>query len=112
MEEENELFGKGFIYCLVNFAKHFDKVFYDHNYSLFVGGATDHLEGLIVPENLPESTKKKVATLKGLCIHLKAREFDEPILKDDYDNLRNLLNEIALEIDEWLGIQPKAAKYD
>ena len=81
-------FGKGFIYSLINFAKHFDRAYADMEtyqrmressknkaskelftperaLSVWINGASDHLYELEYPNNLPKNIKNKIEKLQN-----------------------------------------------
>lgn len=131
MESE---FGKGFIYCLINFAKHFDKAYEmieqyqklreEHGFkkntyseegalSLWINGASDHLYELVIPEQIPEELKKKVIKLQDTALDYgHGNKMLTDMSKDKYNELRELLNEIALGIDNWLKVDTEKAGWD
>ena len=117
-------FGKGFVYCLVLFAKHFDSAFERMEeyksmgmsetkaLSIWINGASDHLYDLIIPKSLPLSLKKKVEKLRGEaldCGHGSKMMREIPVEK--YQEWRSLLDEIALGIDKWLEVKAEKAQH-
>ena len=115
-------FGKGFIYSLVNFAKHFDKAFENsvrsglsknEALSLWINGASDHLYEVEYPPKLPESIKKQVEKLRNNALdygHGDKMMVGMP--EKEYSNIREALNDITLSIDKWLGVKTEEARWD
>lgn len=124
--EESE-FGTGFIYCLVNFAKHFDRLSFEyenakkignehiikHVYSLWINGASDHLYELQIPKELPEPLKKMALKLQDTALDLgHGSGLMTEITKEQIQGLRGMLNALCLEIDRWLKVKIKEAQWD
>lgn len=124
---ETSEFGSGFIYCLINFAKHFDKVMveYDniqrlgnayltkHVYSTWINGASDHLYELEIPKNLPEPLKKMAIELQEIALKWGHGEYlMQEMTREQYQSMRKCLNVLCIGIDRWLGIEDKEAQWD
>jgi len=121
-------FGRGFIYCLINFAKHFDKALADRNMykiagykeseslalSAWINGASDHLFELEIPKNLPNPIKKRVFALQNSVLEYGhgAGMLSGNFTKEKYEAMRAELNEISLAIDKWLGVKIQKAEWD
>ena len=123
MEKKSE-FGKGFICCLINFAKHLDMAFSqlgslegkmeeDRILSSWINSASDHLFELELPKNLPEEIKTAIEELRSVAIdygHGSKMMTQFPI--KEYDKMREGLNKIAVMIDKWLGVKSIPASWD
>ena len=118
-------FGKGFIYNLILFAKHFDragleiecnkevKLSEGRSLSLWINGVSDHLFELVIPENLPILLKEKIKKLQDIALDYgHGDKMMKNMTMKVYEEMRNLLNEIAFDFDEWLDINPEKADYD
>ena len=124
-KEKTTEFGQGFIYCLINFAKHFDKVFgtlesyrksgLDEKsvYSLWINGASDHLYDLELPKNLPIPIKKMVKELQNIALDYgHGSKMMTGMSKKTYKCIREMLNNITLAIDKWLEVKTSKARWD
>ena len=124
-EEKTTDFGQGFIYCLINFAKHFDKVFAtlesygksgldkEQAYSIWINGASDHLYDLELPKNLPIPIKKMVKELKDIALDYgHGSKMMIGMSEKTYKCLRGMLDNIALAIDKWLEVKTSKARWD
>ena len=120
-------FGKGFIYPLILFAKHCERVnrfmeLYKKDktkrtlnpYSDFFYGATDHLYELEIPEQFKRFKLAKLTQeLIDLCFkyRLPTGKDDKEATEKEYDRAFELLDEIAFEVDKKLGLKPKKAQW-
>ena len=85
-------FGSGFIYCLINFAKHFD---------------------LELPKNLPLPIKKMVKELQDIALDYgHGSKMMIGMSEETYRSIRKMLNIIALAIDKWLKVKTSKALWD
>jgi len=123
-EERNKIkteedFGKGFVYNLILFAKHWKDidrlldfckdpcVKFPEHYAVFmwISGASDHLFGLEIP---PKFKRKKIGKLakwlQQRCFELRNRD-KEATLKD-FNEIFDKLEELAMLIDKELGVEP------
>ena len=117
-------FGKGFVYCLVNFAKHFDRVTADimmyeqtginkwNAYDIWINGASDHLFELELPENLPDEIKTKIRNFQNEVLDYGHGTKMMAMTEDKYREFRDRLNDICLMIDDWLGVKCEKAEWD
>lgn len=116
-------FGKGFVYCLVNFAKHFDSAFRrniptdimreSEQLSLWINGASDHLYELEYPKDCPQEIKDKCDEMRSIALEYgHGNKMMIGMSKTVYKDLRNKLNEICLLVDKWLEVENEVADYD
>lgn len=123
-------FGSGLVYCLVLFAKHWWK----HNQiqetyrgmrelpgasqryfsegdatRSWFDGAADHLDEMRIPENM-RNTKlgKKIKSLKNLA--MRCRDGSET-KAEDFDEAIRLMEDIAVDLDRYIGIDPVPATW-
>lgn len=104
-------YGKGFIYNLILFAKHYGSILYYKHilpetiaYEVWFNGATDHLKELEIPKVWK---RKKIGKL--------AKQFTEKCFKlcneitpttKDFMEVFKLLEELAFLVDKELGLKP------
>ena len=113
-------FGKGFVYNLILFAKHFENSIVTSEtmgiskWGCWFNGASDHLFELEIPEQFVKTP-----------IGIKAKELQELSLdighgdrmmsmtaEKDFKYVVNLTKEIAMLIDRELGIDPVKGDYE
>ena len=119
-------FGKGFVYCLVLFAKHVDGarsfvadaersgVRYNP-WALWLCGASDHLYELEAPESAPADLRKRVSSFKDRMLAYRAAgvfHLSEAFTKEAFQDMVEDLGAIAMAVDEWLGASPEKAEYE
>ncbi len=98
-------FGRGFVVNLMLLSKHFglppERAFY---------GAADHLDDMIVPDVFRGTEiETLVERLRKQVIWHQPGTLD----KEDAEDVRRLINRIAIAIDKHLGISdPDVGKYD
>jgi hypothetical protein len=98
-------FGRGFVVNLMLLSKHFglppERAFY---------GASDHLDDMIVPDAFRGTEiETLVERLRKQVIWHQPGTLD----KEDAEDVRRLINRIAIAIDKHLGIaDPDVGKYD
>lgn len=110
-------FGAGFVYNLILFAKHYerlnsyDKTGMSDSVGLWFNGAGDHFFELEVPK---EWEKKKIGKLaKSLQQKvLSYRLYPSPLSKKHFKEVFEELEELALLIDEELGLEPITADWN
>jgi len=126
-------FGSGLVICLVKFAEHAERwLYYKKTYAerhqsspneewwteghvvmMFFNGASDHLDEIKVPKRWRGTEiDKKIAELRNLSLEIghgfrHTREYTEEDVIRAYD----LCREIALLIDEKLGLKPDIGKW-
>jgi hypothetical protein len=125
-EKEASEFGKGLVICLVKFAEHMGnwqsqkesyKQMIKENPELFTesyavkmhfNAASDHLYEIEVPEMERDSLiGKKVAELKTLALEMRQIFNNKEYTEKDLFALYDLCEEIALLIDEQIGLKPE-----
>ena len=124
-------FGKGLVICLVKFAEHamklrddlelYNKMVSDnpklfdesHAVEMWANGASDHLYEIEAPEGKDwDDIRIKVDDLKTLGLKMGHEMFGCSQYKaDDAWALQELTREIALLIDEKLGLKPDLGDY-
>ena len=109
-------FGKGFIYNLILFSKHW-LMFEDSlkkelvDYSLWFNAASDHFYELEVPEQWQKKKICKLAKwLQDRILYL-GHGFKEKATKKDYQEVFAKIEELSLLIDKELGLKPCKADY-
>lgn len=113
-------FGKGFIYNLILFAKHFEKSMSNYSsdkgkdYNLWFNGASDHLIELEIPERwIDTEIGKKAKELKNLALEIgHGTRMLEKIGKSEFDKVVELTKEIAFLIDKELGVEPIRGQFE
>jgi hypothetical protein len=98
MENTSE-FGKGFIYNLILFAKHFErKTIHEDEYGLWFNGAGDHFYELEIPESLRETEIGKLA----LDLQKRALNFrlTRPVTREKFDLFFEDLEILCRNIDK------------
>jgi len=122
-KEEKSEFGKGFIYNLILFSKHWWRAFKDmEDYKevfkkktpkeieqmvmdLWFNGASDHFYELEIP---PQFKRKKIGKLakwlQDRCLYL-GHGFEEKATKKDFEEVFEKLEELARLIDKELGVK-------
>ncbi len=97
MENESE-FGKGFIYNIVLFAKHFERERYGEDYGLWFNGAGDHFFDFEIPESLTDTEIGKLA----LDLQKRALNFRlyRPVAKKEFDLFFEDLEKLCRNIDK------------
>ncbi len=129
MKKKTSEFGKGFIYNLILFAKHYDyaqdrldkykelhkkhpKLFSEERaLSMWINGASDHLFELEIPKRFQKI--KEIKELQDLALsygHGALMMTGMP--KDVYTKIGNLLSIIALAIDKKLGVKTIKASFE
>lgn len=114
MEKETSEFGKGFIYNLILFAKHFEReecegIKDTFATGLWFNGAGDHLFELEIPEQWKnKEIGKKAIELQDFVIK---RRLENPP-KEDKKMAIKLTEELGLLIDRELGTNPKKGEYE
>ena len=112
-------YGKGFIYNLILFAKHFERRRNyrerkdDDRWAMFFSGAGDHLLELEIPEQFKKTSIGSLANSiqdRVLKYRLACRE-DYPT-EEDFENIYKDLQELAIKIDKKLGIKTEVAEWD
>jgi len=118
MEKITSEFGKGFVYNLILFAKHFENRIWriegGEDYSLWFNGASDHLYELKIPkqwENTEIGTKAK--QLQDLALEIgHGSRMMESGCKAEFVEVIKLTKEIGFLIDKELGIEPVKGDYE
>jgi hypothetical protein len=123
MNEEVSEFGKGFIYNLILFAKHWWKRSeYSHAMKkinnpeedaleLWFNGASDHLYELEIPEKFKGTEIEEIAKYireKGLEF---GHGFKEKPTQKDFDEIFDKLERLAMLIDKELGLEDVEAEW-
>lgn len=122
MEQLSSEFGRGFVYNLFLFAKHWWRMFgYLESYkgiglgeksavSLWFNGAADHFFELEVPPQYKDTNIGKLAEeLRDLGLQYR---LDEEPTKEDFDNFFKKCEELMMLIDESLGVISVKADYN
>jgi hypothetical protein len=101
-------YGKGFVYSLILFAKHFENQKYDKDYSLWFNGASDHLFELKIPKQFKNTQiGKKAKELQELALSLgHGDRMMDKNCENDFFKVIELTKEIGILIDKKLGIKP------
>ena len=124
MAKKTSEFGKGFIYNLILFSKHWwkhsdylekyqgIKGIIDDGSEMWFNGASDHLYELEIPE---QWKRKKIGKLakwiqdKGLYW---GHRFEKKPTKKDFNEMFEKIEELAMLIDKELGIKPIQADWN
>jgi hypothetical protein len=125
MEKEESEFGKGFVYCLILFSKHWwklqtDKKVYESigrendAYEMWFYGASDHLFELEVPEMLKGSRIDDLTQeFKTFALRLRLpMDGERTATPEDYKIAFEKVEEIAMLVDKWLGGEPVKAQWN
>ena len=129
MEEESE-FGKGLVICLVKFAEHFMilknsiDMYKKSNIngrnlhpessavSMWANGATDHLYEIEVPKGKDwDAIRKKVKELQDKGLEMGHGYTRTNYTEEDANYLMKLTREIAMMIDEKIGLKPDTGEW-
>ena len=127
--EESE-FGKGLVICLVKFAEHrrqwyeqkklnedmrkkYPGLFSESDaVEMHFNGASDHLYEIEVPEKWKESELgRKVKELQDFGLEIGHGFTEKNWTEDDVTKAYTLCQEIALLIDEELGLEPQIGQW-
>jgi hypothetical protein len=120
MEKTSE-FGKGFVYNLILFAKHFENSMAAKNetlgretYDLWFNGASDHLYELEIPKQWEDhEIGKKAKELQDLALDIgHGSRMMQIIDKSEFTKVVELTKEIALLIDKELGVEPIKGQFE
>lgn len=124
-EEIKSEFGKGFIYNLILFAKHWlmfeqtlkkleekDSFFgYDFGYDIWFNAASDHFYELEIPEQFKNTEIEKLALeIKNISLHL-GHGFKQKATREDYQKIFENIEKLGMLIDKELGIEPIEATW-
>ena len=106
-------FGKGFVYSLILFAKHFERweQYAKSNSAedLWFNGAADHLYELEIPEQWKDKEfAHRLRALQDLAIGWRLDRCTEA----DFRGFWKDLEEVAREIDKELGLNPIKAEWN
>ena len=113
MKKESE-FGKGFVYCLFLFAKHFERKINKRDnkedYMIFFNGAGDHFFDMEIPKQFKKSEIGKLAEwLKDTGIEYRNNyELTGKQVHEFYQKCEELM----ILIDEELGVKPIKADWN
>jgi len=107
-------FGKGFVYNLFLFAKHFEReVFIDKNnkeYSLWFYGAADHFHEFIIPKQFKKTPIGESATqIKEIATKCR---YAKNITPKQFTEFYNKCEELMILIDKELGLKPIKADWN
>lgn len=113
-------FGKGFVYNMILFAKHwgtlegdiasYSKVGLDAKraVALWFYGASDHIQGFTSPENLNSGLLEDT---KAWAEHVWSHRMEHEVTEKEFDAVFEDLERIARAIDETLGVTAEEAEY-
>lgn len=117
-------FGRGFIYNLILFAKHWSFMAEEikrmkeipgittDGYELWFNGSSDHFYELIIPERWEKHRIGKLAKkIQARALHL-GHGFQEKATKKDYDKMFDDLEKLARMIDDELGVLTQKAQWN
>ena len=92
-------FGKGFIYNLILFAKHFErKILPEDEYGLWFNGAGDHFYDFEIPESLKETEIGKLALdLRERALNFRLRR---PVTEKNFNLFFEDLETLCRNIDK------------
>ncbi len=112
-------FGKGFVYNLILFAKHWmmfsetlKREDLHFGYDLWFNGASDHFYDLEIPQQFIDTEIGKLAQeIRDTALHL-GHGFAEKATKKDYDEIFEKLEKLGMLIDKQLGVEPVKAQWN
>ena len=113
MENQESEFGKGFIYNLILFAKHWGSIniFKETDYSLWFNGAGDHFFGFEVPSQWQETELgNRFTALKDLV--LRFRLSPGQVTEEDFEKVFKELEELVRLVDKELGVEAIKATWN
>src|SRR3990167_1563569 len=112
MEQETSEFGKGFIYNLMLFTKHFQNRhdYNDQHDKQWLYGAADHLFEMDVPERFKGTEIEKLATKLRTKVLERRLELNSP--KEEMLDLFEDIENPCLLIDKELGAEPVKATWN
>jgi hypothetical protein len=124
IKKQKSEFGKGFVYNLILFAKHWWNIFeiiesykksgmpVERAYDMWFYGASDHFYEFEIPEQFKDKEIGKIAEwLKEKCLYL-GHGFKEKATEKDFEEVFKKLEKLALLIDKELGIEPVEATFN
>jgi len=110
MKKEISEYGKGFIYNLILFAKHW--AIESISFSYWFNGAGDHFFEFEIPEQFKKKKIGKLAEkLQNKVLLFRTHPYREPTERD-FRKVFEMLEELAMLIDEELGIKPVKAEWN
>jgi hypothetical protein len=125
MKKITSEFGKGFVYHLILFAKHWmvmDEIRKRYKeeghpndfYGLWFNGSSDHLYETEVPKIFTGTKIEKMTReLQDLALEIGhgSRMMDNSATREDFNKVFELTEEIALEVDKFFKVEPVEADY-
>jgi hypothetical protein len=120
MKQQSE-FGKGFVYNLILFAKHFENDMSQYGRKkksmwYWFSGASDHLYEIEVPKQWAKTViGKKVKELQDTALrigHGGASSFDGKDYEKDFDRCLELTKQIGILVDKKLGLKPVKGDFE
>lgn len=117
MEEQKSEFGKGFVYNLFLFAKHWWKHFdciedsreHGYDFGMWKCGASDHMEEFEIP---PQFVGTEIGDLaEEVSTTIGKLRFSTDVTKEQFDDIFKKLERLCMLIDKHLGVEPVEARW-
>lgn len=127
MKKQKSDFGRGFVYNMILFAKHFERAKHhadvwremrkenpdlfeeESALSLWFNGAGDHMFELSIPDELRNTKIGDLA--RDLQEYILERRMAHKVTKQEFETAFEKLEELSIEIDKHLGVKVVKAQW-